>query len=341
MKIATTLLQTIREANKSYLNGSTKYLDPGGPPFAVVACIDARLTALLEPALGLSRNRALVTRIAGNHISPNSTDVQRSIAVAVYLKGCTEILIVGHTDCAMAAFSTSDVIERFRALGVPRSAFGQEDLRSWFGAFSNVRDNVLESAAQLRKSEILPNDIKIHCLIMDIETGEVEVVREEGAGASEIDVSRADGTPGQPEQESEKPEVAVISESSLGVSEPPKLPGIPGQESEPDLDHADVDVGTVKPPAPDSMLDATLALRELFMEARQNPEVQRAVTDLRGLLRGETHPSTFLPVLEKIVLDHGGRHPNLPKAMQFIRSALGRRADSGSHFVELLRRVLD
>jgi len=130
------LLRQIVEANKSYAAGHPRLLDPEGEPFVVVACIDPRLTGLLEPALGLPRRRAVVIRTAGNQLSEKNSDSLRSLAAALYIKNAGEIVIVGHTDCGLSHFSVPEVVENFRRAGVRRTAFGHEDLRAWFGAFA-------------------------------------------------------------------------------------------------------------------------------------------------------------------------------------------------------------
>src|SRR5437867_3149666 len=171
-----TLLQEITEANTSFLAGNPRLLDASGDPFIVVSCIDPRLTSFIEPALGLPKNRALVVRTAGNQVTALCNDALRSIVAGVYVKGGTEIFIVGHTDCAMSRFSTQDVIENFRKAGVERSIFGDADIRAWFGAFHDVKTNVIQSVDYLRKSGFLPPLLKVHGLVLDIQNGKLDTV---------------------------------------------------------------------------------------------------------------------------------------------------------------------
>src|SRR5688500_13078013 len=170
------LLQEICESNKAFLAGTPRRLDDKGDSFVVVSCIDPRLTDFLEPALGLPRHRAVVTRTAGNIISADCQGVLRSIAAAFYLKQGKEVFVVGHTDCALSKFSAAEVIDTFRGKGVPRSAFGNGDLRTWFGAFNDVKDNVIRSVNFLRRSGIVPGDTKIHGLVLGTEDGRLEIV---------------------------------------------------------------------------------------------------------------------------------------------------------------------
>src|SRR3974377_2009124 len=113
-----TLLQQIKEANNRYLAGSPQMLDSKGDPFLVLACMDPRLTGMLEPLLGLPKHRAIVIRTAGNLVSEVNHDVLRSVAVALFTKGAREIFIAGHTDCALSKFSAPEVVDAFRKAGI-------------------------------------------------------------------------------------------------------------------------------------------------------------------------------------------------------------------------------
>jgi carbonic anhydrase len=94
----------------------------------------------------------------------------------VYLKGARQVFVVGHTDCALADFSASAVMETFQRAGVPRSAFGDQDLGGWFGAFHDIRANVLQTIESLRNSGVLPDRLKIHGIILGTHDGKLEIV---------------------------------------------------------------------------------------------------------------------------------------------------------------------
>lgn len=67
---------------------------------AIVTCMDTRLVNFLSEKLGIAQGDAKVIKNAGNIITE---DVIRSLVVAVYLLGVEDIMIIGHTDCGMAA----------------------------------------------------------------------------------------------------------------------------------------------------------------------------------------------------------------------------------------------
>ncbi len=344
--IESTLLRQIREANKSFLSGSPRFLDASGEPFVVVACIDPRLTGLLEPALGLPKHRAVIIRSAGNQISERTRDEVRSIAVGLYVKNAREILIVGHTDCGMANFSAADAAEAFRKAGIPRTAFGNDDLRIWFGAFGSIRDNVVGSVEFLRRSGLVPNDVKIHGLILDTEKGSLEVVVDgDLAPASPtlaVAVLETDAvaTPGE-RSEDKKPELAVIPSAA------PVLPPAPQEKAEPAARKGPIVVGTpvakTEPavPPPTSLLDAALVLRDFMNRERQDQNLQRAILELRTLWKQERNPYRVFTELQKLAHAYETRYPRLPGALLYLENAIRSGHADKIGFGEIMKRILD
>jgi carbonic anhydrase len=341
-----TLLRQIGEANKSFLSGSPRFLDSAGEPFVVVACIDPRLTGFLEPALGLPKHRAVVIRTAGNQLSERTRDELRSIAVALYVKNAREILIVGHSDCGMSTFSAADVAEAFRKAGIPRSAFGDDDLRIWFGAFGSIRENVIGSTTFLRKSGIVPRDVKIHGLLLDTDKGTMEVVvdgdlvRETAApsvAVSELKVAEAPaGTTGKKEvaPAATPPSVPVPPPPAQAQAEPtakkgPIIVGPPVTKTEP----------AVAPPS--SLLDAALVLRDFINRERQNQQMQKAVADLKALWKQERNPYRVFTELQKIGHAYETRYPRLPGALVYLENATRSGHADKIGFGEIMKRILD
>ena len=328
------LLNQIIAANKSYLSGTPSFLDPAGEPFVVITCIDSRLTGFIEPALGLPRRRAIVIRTAGNQVSEKNSDLLRSLAVALYVKNAREIVIVGHTDCGLSSFSVSEVTENFRKAGIPRTAFGHEDLRSWFGAFADIRANVVRSIEYLRKSALAPPSVKAHGLILDTESGTLQVVVDGEsvweATPSTIEAILPQEKPPLPEEEKEEPAEAMdAADSRPAKPEPrPKGPVIiqkPEPQSEP----------------PDSLLEATLVLHDFLQQQRHDKSVQKAITDLRTIWRQQKSPYHFLFELQKIGRAYQDRYPNLPGAMLYLEHAVKSGTAVRVGFGEIVRRILD
>jgi carbonic anhydrase len=314
-------------------------MDPNGPSFLVIACIDARLTSFLEPALGLPRNRAMVLRTAGNRVTVQGGEVLRSIAAAIHVKGATEIFIAGHTDCAMARFSAAEVIETFRRLGVARSAFGDADLREWFGAFSDVRANVLSSVDFLRRSEVIPRRVKVHGLVLDpADATLVVTVNGDAAVPAETAPPAEAAKPAEPRiEEAAKPEPPSAAAHRL-----PPLPGRsrPGPIVISEAHGAAAGIKAEAVPAPQTMMEAILALREVLVSERKNAVMKRQLAEFSTLVKKEKNPAQVLAALEAVFKDAETRHPQLPGIYAFLRASLQTHG-GGARVGEFVRRIVD
>ncbi len=331
-----TLLQKIREANKSFLAGAPRFLDPAGEPFVVVACIDPRLTGLLEPALGLPRGRAVIIRNAGNEASERTRDSLRSVAVALFVKHAREIIVVGHTDCGLANFAAAEVAEAFRQAGVPRQAFGDEDLRTWFGAFAGVKDNVIAAVGYLRNSGIVPRGTKVHGLIMDTGRGEIEVVVD-GDLAPAVPVKPPEPEPpAAPVEAAEKEKAAEPQPQAAAPAKPPeeqrprKGPVIVGKTA----------AGPEEPAAPRSMLQAAMILREFMQQERQKPQMQAAFLNLKTMWQREKNPVAVFVEFQKLVRAYEAQYPQVPGALAYIENAVRSGNMDKVGFADVIRRIL-
>jgi carbonic anhydrase len=110
----------------------------------------------------------------------------RSLVVAVHLAGIREIAILMHTDCGatVAWARAANLLENAQNnLGddFPRlvDAMGGNDVdsaRTWLRAFDDPRVAVVREVSRLRDEALLPRDVPIHGLVLNLETGAVDVV---------------------------------------------------------------------------------------------------------------------------------------------------------------------
>jgi len=148
---------------------------------AVVTCMDCRLVQMFEQVLGLERGDVIELRTAGATISDPEregglSDLIRSLAGGIYLLGVREVAVIGHTQCGLARADPNVLIASMQALGVdPQLLIEKADPKSWIGAFDDVHVNVKEVVDIIRKSPFLPK-IPVHGLVIDIETGKLEIV---------------------------------------------------------------------------------------------------------------------------------------------------------------------
>ena len=147
----------------------------------VVTCMDTRLVELLPRAMNLRQGDAKVLKTAGAIVSHPFGGIMRSILVAVYELGAEEIAVVGHHGCGMTNLSCERILQKARERGIREEVIeglrrDDVDLERWLKGFESVRDGVLSSVEVIRRHPLLPAEVLVHGLIMDPETGGLEVV---------------------------------------------------------------------------------------------------------------------------------------------------------------------
>ncbi len=168
------LQRRLGDANAAYVAAHARTAIPSTPRLglAVVACMDCRLTGRLEDALGLRPDDAVVIRVAGN-TAAGTDDLTRSLVIAVVEQKVRTILVVGHTDCALASIEPLAFRERLSERRVSRLALGTQPLREWLGLFPDVAQNVRDTVAKLRQTPALPRDVRVLGALMEVQTGEL------------------------------------------------------------------------------------------------------------------------------------------------------------------------
>jgi len=142
-------------------------------PVVALTCIDTRLNPLLPEVLGISEEHFIWLRNAGNIITGPMSSMMRSVALACAVKGGREIAVIGHTDCRVKQTSASELIDRFRALGIDRSKL-PDNVHEFFGLFASERANVLKAVDYVRQSPLIGSHAPVHGLLVDIRSGELE-----------------------------------------------------------------------------------------------------------------------------------------------------------------------
>lgn len=147
----------------------------------VLSCMDTRLTELLPRAMGFGNGDVKLIKNAGAIVSHPFGSVMRSILVAVYELGAEEVVVVGHYDCGMTGLSCGRVLDKAQQRGVSPETLATLansgiDLKKWLCGFERVEDGVRQSVATIKNHPLLPKDVPVHGLIMDPETGKLDLL---------------------------------------------------------------------------------------------------------------------------------------------------------------------
>ena len=147
----------------------------------VITCMDTRLVELLPRAMNLRNGDVKMIKVAGGVVAHPFGSVMRSILVAVYKLDAQEIAVVGHHGCGMVDLDGDEILDLSRKAGVSDQVLNTLDhsginLRQWLTGFSSVQDGVLASVRMIRNHPLLPAGIPVHGLVMDPETGKLDVL---------------------------------------------------------------------------------------------------------------------------------------------------------------------
>ena len=147
----------------------------------VLTCMDTRLIELLPRAMGVRNGDIKLIKNAGAIVSHPFGSVMRSILVAVYELGAAEVAVVGHHGCGMTGLSCERVLEKARRRGVSDETLAMLknagiDLDHGLMGFDRVETGVKESVKVVRNHPLVPKDVPIHGLIINPETGKLDLL---------------------------------------------------------------------------------------------------------------------------------------------------------------------
>jgi len=132
---------------------------------AIVTCMDHRLRP--EQALGVPAGSACVIRNAGGRVT---ADALRSLVVASTTLGVDEIVVMQHTECAVAGTTNERIAQAIRQhLDVD---IGTAD----FLPIDDLRSSIQADVHRVRDSPFVPGEIPVTGVLCTTATGQVTVV---------------------------------------------------------------------------------------------------------------------------------------------------------------------
>ena len=165
--------------NRGYVasKGYEKHLTDKFPnkKLAVLSCMDTRLSVLLQDALGLKNGDAKIIKNAGAVIPSPWDSAMRSLIVAIYELGVTEIMVVAHTTCGACHMSFSHFREEMLKRGIPQACLERDDidLDAWLEGFHDTGKSVRDTVEAIVNHPLVPSDITVRGFIIESETGEL------------------------------------------------------------------------------------------------------------------------------------------------------------------------
>jgi carbonic anhydrase len=147
----------------------------------ILTCMDTRLTELLPRALNVRNGDVKLVKNAGALVSHPFGSIMRSILVAVYQLQADEIFVIGHHDCGMAGMKAEDMLSSMKDRGIKEETidmltYSGIDVEKWLQGFKDVSESVSHSVDMIKKHPLVAKDIPVHGLVINPETGKLDVV---------------------------------------------------------------------------------------------------------------------------------------------------------------------
>ncbi len=178
-----TNIDKILAYNREYVasKGYEKHLTDKFPDkkLAVLSCMDTRLSVLLQDALGLKNGDAKIIKNAGAVIPTPWDSAMRSLIVAVYELGVTEIMVVAHTTCGACHMSFGHFREEMLKRGIPAAELERSDidLNAWLEGFHDTKESVRSTVSTIVNHPLIPSDVTVRGFIIESATGELTEVK--------------------------------------------------------------------------------------------------------------------------------------------------------------------
>lgn len=179
------LLDEILQHNEKFVNNkeyipyqATKY---PSKRMVILTCMDTRLVELIPSSLNIHNGEAIILKNAGGMITHPFGSIMRSMVVAIHELKAEEIFVIGHHNCGMNSVDPKETLLKMIKNNVTSSSilstleYAGIDLEQWLHGFENVEDMVKENISMIRNHPLIPNEIPVHGLVIDPDTGKLDL----------------------------------------------------------------------------------------------------------------------------------------------------------------------
>ena len=177
-------LYEIMEYNKEFVE-TEQYKDLQTTKFpnkkmVILSCMDTRLTELLPRALNLKNGDVKLIKNAGAVVAHPFGSIMRSILIALYELQAEEVYVIGHLGCGMSDVDPVSVKRKMVEAGIAEDTinsieYSGVDLDDWFHGFGCVYESLKKTVALIKEHPLMP-EVPVHGLIIDPDTGELDLV---------------------------------------------------------------------------------------------------------------------------------------------------------------------
>ncbi|RKD21698.1 carbonic anhydrase [Ammoniphilus oxalaticus] len=147
----------------------------------ILSCMDTRLIELLPKAMGLKNGDAKIIKNAGAIVKQPFGSIMRSILVAIYALKAEDVYVIGHHECGMTGLECGPLLDSMKDRGITQEmievlSHSGINLEGWLKGFKSVKEGVENSVEMIQNHPLLPKGTPVHGLIIDPDTGKLDLV---------------------------------------------------------------------------------------------------------------------------------------------------------------------
>jgi len=176
------LIEALR-ANAEFVAGGPPSGKTGAGATLVIADSSPELAGILDEALGLTRGRAVVVRLAGAWGGREGQELLRSVAMGLHVHNCSEILVVG-SDAGAGQPDRRALRGILSQRGLDPDGAQIEQLLDLTRGPANPSEGVRDTVRLLRASPLVPEGTPVHGCLLQSESGLLKVIDQDPAIAS-------------------------------------------------------------------------------------------------------------------------------------------------------------
>ena len=164
------LIEAILDVNSRALGDAKADLVPDevadALPLVALTCIDARLNRLVPEKLGVSEEKFIWLRNAGNIITGPMSSTMRSLALAVRSRERRRLSSLATRIVRWRRIQHHAVAGELRQAGCGSGEL-PENINEFFGVFASERQNVIKACEIIRSSPLVGPKVPVHGLLME------------------------------------------------------------------------------------------------------------------------------------------------------------------------------
>lgn len=150
-------------------------------PVIILSSLDPGLADLLPQHLNIPQKLTRIIQNVSGIISHPFGSIMRSIIFSIYELGAKEVFVIGHQNVANQEVNTpafpKNMLENEQFLRkIKTLQHAGINIDKWLEGYNHPSDSLRQSVHMIKNHPLIPDHIVVHGLLMDGETGKLDIV---------------------------------------------------------------------------------------------------------------------------------------------------------------------